>query len=823
MNLFFYQLKQAYLSLKQKPGFVFSVVTTMGITLGALLCVLTLAYVMLLKPLPYPEEDKLYIASNELINAKGNLMFEAFSYPALMALYHQDDLFSKSALVAFNKGVLLSQKDLPMVEATFVSPQWFSLTAMPMAIGRTFESSENVNSHNPVAIISYETWQEKFSADKNILGRKVNFDNVSYQIIGVVAENYIEPQVYAYHRGANVYRKTQLWLPWDFNNTQSDVRKTWWLTTSGMLVGKLPATLTVKQAEAHVSSVINEKWLAATVGDKRFKGMTQRIALHDFKKVSIGDNRKSVYFLLAGIVGLVIIAFTNITNLMTSRAFMQQRMMAIQAAVGAKSSTLFNMIFCEALLLVFSSIIVGIFITSLGFYFIEQYLTTSLARSSEMSINGFTLISSVVLLFSFAWTFAKISVSSMNKKILAVTINSSGKGTGSQLPKLLRQLLITCQIAVACVLVFISFNLFKTAIDTINSPSYLDVNRVMALKLAPTKTVELNTESALAELNLIQQKLAQLPEVETVSHSASPFSFFDNWLSGLKGQGTNEKYHLRYRIIDEQYFSLLKQSLTSGDNFTAEDVQNLNNVMIVNDVLANEMGDKEEIIGKKVFFRNDRIYTIIGVVKGIRVPGENNIINRAYIPRSAVYDLRVNEKMSMLIKLNEQQQLTRQQVIEIIKSISSSFSVDRLETLDDIRYQKLFNQITTALITALVSLLSLILAGIGIYGILSYSIEIRRFEIGTRMAIGAKGKDIITLVFKENAGALVVGIVASLFILLGLYLSFSEALTSYISLELLPIFIITLALISLLSFFACYLPLRQYINKPAIHSLRGEG
>ena len=159
MNLFLYQLKQALISLKEKPGFVFSIVSTMGITLGALLCVLTLAYVMLVKPLPYPEQEKLHVASNELIDAKGKLMFEAFSYPALMALYKQKDIFSQAALVAFKRGVLLSQQDLPIMEATFVSPQWFSLTGMPMAIGRTFDSSEDVESYNPVTVISYETWQ----------------------------------------------------------------------------------------------------------------------------------------------------------------------------------------------------------------------------------------------------------------------------------------------------------------------------------------------------------------------------------------------------------------------------------------------------------------------------------------------------------------------------------------------------------------------------------------------------------------------------------------------------------------------------------------
>jgi predicted permease len=821
MQLFIYQLKQGFLSLRQKPGFVFSVSSTLGITLGALLCVLTLAYVMLAKPLPYPEAEKLYVSSNEHIDENGKLMFEAFSYPALMALYNQRGLFSEAALVAFNRGVLLSQEDLPMIEATFVSPQWFNLTGMPMALGRAFENSENVGSYNPVAIISYETWLGNFSADESIIGKTINFENTSYQIIGVVGKNYIEPQIYAYHRGASSYRKTQIWLPWDFNSTRDEVRKTWWRVNSGMVVGKLPTELSVKQAQKRASTNINEKWLSAIVGDDRFTGKTQRIALHDFQKVIVGDNKKSVYFLLAGIIGLVVIAFFNIANLMTSRALMQQRNMAIQAAIGAKQSILFNILFSEALLLVFLSLVVGIGIAVFGFYLIEYYLLASLSRANEMAVNGFTLISAVIILFSFSWVFAKVSLKNINRKTLAITMKSSGKGTGNQLPKKLRQLLIICQITVTSVLIFISLNLFKEAVSKIYAPSYLNINRVITLTLAPTKTVVMSPESTLAELSQIKQTLAELPQVEALSHSASPFSSFSRWWSGLTVQDSNEKHNMVYRIIDEQYFSLLQQSLISGDNFTDIDVQNQNNVMIVNDVLAKKITEKGDVIGKKVFFKGERIFTIIGVVNGMTVPAEQEGGSRVYIPRSAVYDLRPREKQSVLIKLKENQEITREQVVEVIKSISSSFSVDKLEALEYVRHQRLFNQIVTALVTALLSIFSLLLAGIGIYGILSYSIQIRRFEIGARLALGAKRANIFTLIFKDNTGGIFIGFVLSSLLLLCLIFSFNRYLNTYINLQMLSLFILTLSSILAISFLACYLPLRQYINKPVINSLKG--
>jgi ABC-type antimicrobial peptide transport system permease subunit len=144
-----------------------------------------------------------------------------------------------------------------------------------------------------------------------------------------------------------------------------------------------------------------------------------------------------------------------------------------------------------------------------------------------------------------------------------------------------------------------------------------------------------------------------------------------------------------------------------------------------------------------------------------------------------------------------------------------------MELLDDQRTALLFTQYTTAITSAALAVITFFLAAIGLYGILSYSTQMRRFEIGTRLAIGAKRFDLIRLIIKDNLSSVILGMILSLLILVGLYLGFSEQLASYINITLVYLFIITVALISLISLFACYWPLRPFINRPAIHSLRG--
>ena len=188
MNLFLYQLKQAYLTLKHKPGFVSSVVITMGLTLGALLCVLTLAYVMLIKPLPYPEQDKLYKINSASINSEGEPLAPAFSYPGLIHVYKNHNSFSEAALIYYYAEVITSLSAKPRMNMLFVTPEWFTLLDAKMALGRKFEQTEKLDTNNPVIILTYETWQKEFAGDTNILNEKVTFDGTSYQVIGVLAK-----------------------------------------------------------------------------------------------------------------------------------------------------------------------------------------------------------------------------------------------------------------------------------------------------------------------------------------------------------------------------------------------------------------------------------------------------------------------------------------------------------------------------------------------------------------------------------------------------------------------------------------------------------
>jgi len=309
------------------------------------------------------------------------------------------------------------------------------------------------------------------------------------------------------------------------------------------------------------------------------------------------------------------------------------------------------------------------------------------------------------------------------------------------------------------------------------------------------------------KLNELKQELLALPEIKNISQALRPSGFRT---LALTAGSTDQRYTALGKDVDDQYFGMLEQVISEGENFSKTDIKDNNNVMIVNEVFAKKLVPDGSALGFK--FKSGA--EIIGVVKSINVPGRQRIESRFYYPASLARNM-------LLIEQHQGQVFNRDEMISALKKIDKQLSLFSFTSLNEYKERRLFSSVTTAVTTLILAVLTLFLSGLGLYGILNYSSQMRRFEIGTRMAIGAKSKDIVAMVIKDNVAALGIGIIVSMTVLLVMYLGFSDNLSGYISLELVPLFLITLGAISLLSSLACYVPLRKFIRKPVIHALKG--
>lgn len=807
MNQFIFQQKQAWVSLKKKPAFVATVVTTMGTTLGALLCILTLAYLLILQPLPYPEQDRLYNVAHAIGDKTGETNAEAFTYPGLLNLYKSQEVFEQASIINYGQDVLTSLPNQPTLNTGYATPEWFDMLGASMQLGRMFEATEALDTFNPVAILTYQTWQQEFAGRPDILDTKVSFSGVSYRVIGVLAKKFVEPQIKA------TGMTTHIWFPWDYN---LDVRmKERWGNISGSLtfVGKIKSTLSAIQVEQIITPLVHDIWVENVSAIPFFAGWSINMKMQSLQSVILGESQNTVYLLLAGVLGLVLIAFANIANLFMSRTAEQQRQLAIYAALGAKKSHLFKALLAESGLLMFMSIVLALAIAACGFYVMQSQLAAVLPRVNELSLNLVTFIAALFFALVFSVLFAFLSSKMINYRALNSILQSSGKGTGVQVSKRFRQALIISQVAIATLLVFANIGLFREAVDTITKPTGFSVENMTQISLSVSASTFPPAEEVAPVMTELKKKLLELPQVEEISQSGSVLSGFGLW--ALTAIATNENYTPESTGVSDNYFSMMGQALLEGDYFSVADVKDRNRVMIVNDVFAKRLSPTGSAIGLQISPGGDREpFTIVGVVKGVTMPEQSTIPMRVYTPAGL-------STTQMTLRLKSGQTITREEVVSAINSVSSLYALFSLEVLQEIKQKRLFTQYATAITTAVLALITLFLASIGLYGILSYGTQMRRFELGTRMAIGAKRKQLIGLIVKDNAWVIALGVAFSVVVMLVIYIGYQDVIAVYLGLDLLAVFIFTVAIISLLSLFACYWPLRQFINQPAIHSLRG--
>ncbi|MEW6989645.1 ABC transporter permease [Colwelliaceae bacterium 6441] len=815
MRTFTRQHKQAWASLKKKPGFILTVLMTMGITLGALLCAVTLNYLLLVEPLPYPEQDRLFVAEHELIGAKKESKAVAYTYPGLVHLYKSKEAFEQAAMLSYGQDVIISHSGQPLVNITFVTPELHQILASPMALGRVFEGSEALETSNPVALLSYNTWQNEYQGSADILEQKINLSGISYRVIGVLAENFVEPEL------AETGRETHVWLPWDFNHAGERQRQSFGNINGGLkFIGKLKDGLSPSQAKQILTPLVSDRWQEGVAEIGFFKGWSIKMGVRSVKEVILGDSESIAVMLLAGVIGLVLIACANISNLFMSRTAEKQRQMAIQAAIGATKTHLFKGMLAETTILMSLSIILALVIAQTGFYVMQQYLGAVLPRVNELALNPFTFSCAVLITIIFALFFAKLSTWMINYRALNSMLQSSGKGSGLQVSKKVRQVLIASQVALATVLVFANFSLLKDAVKTINAPIGFETKDISTLILNFSSTNFPSQEEAIPLMAEIMEKLEALPQVESLAQGNSPLDGFS--VRALTNVADNERYTPYFKGIDHRYFNMIEQQIIQGDNFTLADRKDNNNLMIVNQAFAKQLKADGDVLGMQISTGRPDPLKIIGIVKDISIPGDTPIDSKdasAGVPR--VYVPNGLGGQSFMLKLKPGQSVSREQLGKILSDVDARYSVFSFDAASDILTQSLFAEITTAVTTAILASLVFLLAGIGLYGILSYGTQLRKFELGARMAIGATRNHLISLIITDNTKAVLVGFVGSVVLFALAYISLSEYIQPFLSWQVLPMIIASLILIILVTLFACYWPLRQYINKPAIFTLRG--
>lgn len=739
----------AFYTLKRAKGYAATVIVTLGITLGALVAMFNLNYQILAAPLPYADAERLIVGQTPY-HVDGSIL-----YPRVLPNYVATNIYRQKiakvesmALVGypFETIALRDKDDTPQVNAAYTTPEYMQLLQMPMLMGRAFQAEDGLDQRSAVVVISENTWRQHYGAQADIIGKTIILGETNFKIVGVADASFQEPQL----EGPS--RRSDIWLPWDFHPTLQDPNLSA-INSMQFILAKLLNADDHAALEQQMSVAFDKEYQDLIEGRTSDIGQFLSFTATPLKTHLSGDSSQRTLWMLAGAVALLLIASVNIINLILSRAARQQRNMAIKAALGAQKKHLFLSILSEITLLMSASLLLALLVAQGGYALLQSVASDYLPHVMKLTTNLPSLLFAILTTVLLAFTFAQIIISQVDYRALNNSLQSSGKGGGLQISAMTRNILIISQISLTAVLLIGSIQILQRSINEMTKYVGFKTDSLYHLTLDEISP-KINLDERLAmlesrkrEMMEIRELLRQHPAINNISMANYAPVHYGGYYGTAHNPTTidNPKNILTSRLTttDEYFLPLLGIELKQGRNFTSQEVASNTRVLIVNEIMAKKIRPDGKVVGEKLYTFNSGPIEIIGVVNDYKLYNDKEPM-QTYSPRP------LWPSITFILQLKPGATITRQEINAVMKQVTSRFRTANIYSLaDNLKIHRFADYLAAGLTCSLI-ILTLFLAFAGIYGVLSYSVQLRRFELGIRMSIGARPGTILVQILKEN-------------------------------------------------------------------------
>jgi predicted permease len=812
-------LRYAARTLRKNPGFASIAVLTLALGIGASTAVFSLVNAILLRPLPYPDPDR--IVMPELVSPPGvNLGSEYFPWGQIQFRMLTRDSHPFQAVGAFQNDSfnLTGTGDPFFLDGFRVSAEFFGALGISPALGRTFTTEEDQPGHEYEAILSDRLWRQRFAADPGVLGRTVRLNGYAYTVVGVMPASFAFPRTEEMPSSFNFPREPQLWVPFAIPAQPKGG------PSELAIVARLKSGLTLEQAQSAMDLVTKH----AEAQDPNFKGWFNTRVIPLARQVT-GDTRRPLTLLLGAVGIVLLIACSNVANLLLTRSLGRRREFTLRAALGAGANRLIRQLLTESLLISVTAGAAGILMATAAVYFVKVLGPLNTPRLREVSLDlpvfAFTMAISMVtgVLFGFAPAIGA------TRENLADSLKTGGprSGGGPFNPRL-RHALLVSQVALALVLAISAGLLTRTFFRMLGADGGFRAERVLTfqLSLPPIKYRDPSHIVTLFDNTL--DRLRSIPGVqsagigETVPMGGDGESTVIR-LSDHPAATPQEWPFANYTIISPGFFSAIGAPLLRGRDFLESDTADSLPVAIVNAAMEKKYWPGQSALGKQVGPGGPRypLLTIVGVVPDVKhISLREDTAPEMYVlfnqkPWPSMLNMRV-----ALRTRNDPSSVT-ESVRDALHSIDPDLPLAKVATLTTLLDDSLSQPRFAMLLLACFGVLALVLAAIGMYGVVSYSVMQRTQEIGVRMAIGAGRGDVLRMVLGQGARlagmGLAIGLAAS-FAVARLMTSFLYGVRPTDPLT----FIAVASLLVAVLLLACYLPARRAMRVDPIVALRQE-
>lgn len=745
MELFLQDLRYGIRVLLKSPGFTLIAVLTLALGIGATTAIFSVINFALLRPLEYRNPDQLVMVWEQNMKRGWN------QSPTSFANFVD---FRKAAtnvdLAAFTDANFnLTGGDQPeRVVGQRVSANLFSVLGNNPFRGRWFAPQEDQPGSGRVVILSYGLWQRTFGANPNLVNQTVQINGQPYTVIGVMPADFkFPPSFSANVAGAeDTIKNADLWVPLTTDDVPlvRDIRDL-------KMVGRLRGGVTPQQAKAELDAI-------ASGLDQQYpevNGGLQTVALPLHQQVT-GDISLALWVLMAAVGLVLLIACVNVANLLLAKATGRQKEIAIRTALGATRTRIVRQLLTESLLLGLFGGLLGLVFAILGAKGLIALATINIPRLQDFSFDRRALLFALTIALLTSLVFGLVPAIDASKPNLNEALKEGGRSAdGGSARNKLRSILVVLEIALAVVLVTASGLMFMSFVrlQRVN-PGFNPANLVtLEIELPKVKYAEA-PQQGLFEQQLLQKIRAVPGVVNAATVDNLPFSgnAFNSSFT-IEGRpvptATTERPRAYYRAISPDYFSTMGIQMVRGNQFSDRDTADVQGVAIINDVAARKYWPGEEPLGKKIKRGRPESKNPWVTIAGIVASGNQNSLRETGQPEIYTpYLQNTTPKFTLVARTSSQPSLIVPTIRQEIWAADRELPISNMQLMDELISKSVAQPRFYVILLSVFAGLALVLAAVGVYGVMSYSVTLRTRDIGIRMALGARPIDI----FKHTLG-----------------------------------------------------------------------
>jgi predicted permease len=814
-------LRYSLCALFAKPAFLFAAVATLALGIGANTAIFSVINGLMLKPLPYTDGERLVQVYNVYPNM--GLDYAGTSIPDYLDRKAQAEGLEDLAMYtgeSFNLAAEGMPQRLVGLKAT---PSLFSTLQAQAALGRVFDESEAHIGADKVVVLSHNTWQSQFAGAADIIGRDVRMNGEAYRVIGVMPEGFVFPN-----------RQTQAWVPFAFKpEEREDGQRGNEYSDS---IGRLKPGVTTAQLNAQLDAIIARN--AERIGAMSEEGAAEfaqflragnfKGRAHSLRKEWVGEIAPSL-LLLQGVVALVLlIACANVANLMLTRTVARQRELSVRTALGAGRARIARQLLLESVLLALMGALAGMLV-AYGLIQLLQSLGLSQNQlSAQVGIDSSVLLFTAGLALLTGVVFGMFPVLSQSGARVFEVLKEGGRGNSSgRGAQRTRHVLVVAQLALAVALLIGAGLLIRSfARVQDQSPGFERDGLITArVELPKAKYAERSAQGQFYQRAL--SELSALPGVTAAAFISNlPFGN-SNWTSSFSIVGREQvsgtpSPHGYMRVVNEGYFQAMGMAVLRGRGFAASDDVGAQNVVVVDDVFAKKHFPNGDVLGQRIssnWMGEATEFEVVGVVPAVKVGDLTDEVTKEAVYFS--YRQTPVDNGFLVVKTNLPTGGLVEPLRQAVLRVDAEQAIFDVRSFDERIAVSLENRRAPMLLLAIFAAVALLLAAIGIYGVLAFSVAQRTGELGVRMAIGAQAGDITGMVLRQGARVTAVG--------LGVGLVGAALLSGFMQAQLFGVsrfdplvFVAVVAVLAGVAMLACYLPARRAAQVSPMVALRYE-